>query len=235
MSESFICRRGGVGTPFAVIGVTYPEGSTCTCSDGTKTLTAKGTSGRAMFSVPTTGTWTVSYTNGTDTASEDVSITAKGQVETVVLTYYDGVLYSDGTFTSYLERCELVQAGSLEYNATSFAAKTNASSISYAMIAFKRVNLTKFSTLTVEFNSPSTYKDGTTLAVVADADNWLPTSTSDGALAYAFDPNTSNTNTQLSLDVEAISGLCDVVVGVSTQGASWRNGRHINYTKVLLT
>lgn len=87
MSESFICRRGGVGTPFAVIGGTYPEGSTCTCSDGTKTLTAKGTSGQAMFNIPSTGTWTVSCTDGTDSASEDVSITAKGQVETVDLAY----------------------------------------------------------------------------------------------------------------------------------------------------
>lgn len=87
MSESFICRRGGSGTPFAVIGVTYPEGSTCTCSDGTKTLTAKGTSGRAIFNIPYAGTWTVSCTDGTDTASESVSITADGQSETVELNY----------------------------------------------------------------------------------------------------------------------------------------------------
>lgn len=87
MSESFICRRGGVGTPFAVIGVTYPEGSTCTCSDGTKTLTAKGTSGRAIFNIPYAGTWTVSCANGEDTASESVNITAKGQCESLVLLY----------------------------------------------------------------------------------------------------------------------------------------------------
>lgn len=87
MSESFICRRGGVGTPFAVIGVTYPEGSTCTCSDGTKTLTAKGTSGRAIFNIPYAATWTVSCTNGEDTASMAVPITAKVQVATTTLVY----------------------------------------------------------------------------------------------------------------------------------------------------
>lgn len=87
MSESFICRRGGVGTPFAVIGVTYPEGSTCTCTDGAKTLRAKGTSGRAIFNIPYAATWTVSCTNGEDTASQAVSITAEGQSESVGLSY----------------------------------------------------------------------------------------------------------------------------------------------------
>lgn len=96
MSESFICRRGGSGTPFAVIGVTYPEGSTCTCSDGTKTLTAKGTSGRAIFNIPYAGTWTVSCTNGTDTASDSVSITTDGQSESVTLAY-ELVLVGGGT------------------------------------------------------------------------------------------------------------------------------------------
>ena len=32
MGEAFITRRGG-GTPYAVIGVTYPSGSVCTCSN----------------------------------------------------------------------------------------------------------------------------------------------------------------------------------------------------------
>ena len=46
MGEAFITRRGG-GTPYAVIGVTYPSGSVCTCTNGTLTLTAKGTGGKA--------------------------------------------------------------------------------------------------------------------------------------------------------------------------------------------
>lgn len=101
MSESFICRRGGVGTPFAVIGVTYPEGSTCTCTDGTKTLTAKGTSGRAIFNIPYAGTWTVTCTNGDDTTSQAVSITAEGQNESVALSF-DRFIYKDGDLCTAL-------------------------------------------------------------------------------------------------------------------------------------
>lgn len=74
-------------TPYAVIAVTYPEGSDCTCTKGEKVLKAKDTSGRALFSV-SIGTWVVSCTDGTDTASKEVSITAEGQGVSVDLSYY---------------------------------------------------------------------------------------------------------------------------------------------------
>lgn len=77
----------GSGTPYAVIGATYPAGSTCTCACGTRTLTLKDTSGTGLFKIPYAGTWTVTATNGTDTASQAVTISAKGQVETVTLEY----------------------------------------------------------------------------------------------------------------------------------------------------
>ena len=78
---------------FAVIGVTYPEGSTCTCTDGEKEFTAKDTSGQAIFPVPYVGTWTVSCTDGTEIASQSVNIIAEGQSENIKLMYWDGTLY----------------------------------------------------------------------------------------------------------------------------------------------
>lgn len=73
----------------ATINITYPSGSTCTCSDGSTTLTAPDTSGTWACVVPNTGTWTVSCTNGTESKSETVEITADGQSENVVLEYID--------------------------------------------------------------------------------------------------------------------------------------------------
>lgn len=88
MGEAFITRRGGSSAKvYAVIGVTYPTGSTCTCTDGAKTLTAKDTTGRALFVIPYAGTWTVKAVSGSKSKSKAVSITAEGQVETVELTY----------------------------------------------------------------------------------------------------------------------------------------------------
>ena len=77
----------GEAAPYAVIGVTYPSGATCTCTNGSKTLTAKDTTGKALFVIPSAGTWTVKAVKGSQSKSKAVSITAEGQVATVTLTY----------------------------------------------------------------------------------------------------------------------------------------------------
>ena len=78
---------GGGGKLFAIIAVTYPSGSVCTCTNGTKTLKAKDTSGTALFNIPSAGTWIVSCTDGSETASDTVSITTAGQVKSIELSY----------------------------------------------------------------------------------------------------------------------------------------------------
>lgn len=85
----------GEAAPYAVIVVTYPSGATCTCTNGSKTLTAKDTSGKAMFIIPTKGTWTVKAVKGSQSASKSVSITTEGQVETVTL-MLERILFDNG-------------------------------------------------------------------------------------------------------------------------------------------
>ena len=87
-------RRGGVRL-FSVIGVTYPAGSVCTCTKGTKTYKAKNTSGLALFAVPETGDWTVSCTDGTQTASTTATVSAEGEAVNVKLAY-DLRLFDNG-------------------------------------------------------------------------------------------------------------------------------------------
>ena len=71
----------------ANISVVYPAGSVCTCSNGNVSLSAPDTSGSHTFVVPNTGTWTVSCTDGSATATGTVSITADGQSKSVELAY----------------------------------------------------------------------------------------------------------------------------------------------------
>lgn len=71
----------------ATINITYPAGSTCTCSDGTTTLSAPDTSGTWACIVPNVGTWTVTSTSGTETDSKSVTITTDGQSISVELSY----------------------------------------------------------------------------------------------------------------------------------------------------
>lgn len=97
MGDVAIIKKGG-GRLYAVIAVTYPAGSACTCTKGEKVLKAKDTSGRALFSV-SIGTWVVSCTDGTDTASKEVSITAEGQAESVTLSYNQYYFYHGNEYT----------------------------------------------------------------------------------------------------------------------------------------
>jgi len=64
--------------PVATIATTFPSGSSCSCSNGVITLSG-GTSGSYTFNIPSAGVWTVSCTNGSETASKSISIVANTQ------------------------------------------------------------------------------------------------------------------------------------------------------------
>ena len=91
MSEVYLTRRGNNTKLFAAIVVTYPEGSVCTCSNGTKILTAKNTSGQCVFIIPEPTVlpenWVITATDGTNTKSQNVEIISEGQFEAIELLY----------------------------------------------------------------------------------------------------------------------------------------------------
>lgn len=84
---------------YAVIGVTYPEGSTLTCTNGTELYTAGNTSGQWVFAIPYAGTWTVTCIDGTKTKSQGVQITVEGQLERISLSY-ELLLFDGGDITA---------------------------------------------------------------------------------------------------------------------------------------
>lgn len=78
----------------ATINITYPEGSTCTATDGTTTLTAPDTTGSWACIVPNAGTWTVSCTDGAKTKSITVHISTDGEAKSVTLGYTEYLVKS---------------------------------------------------------------------------------------------------------------------------------------------
>ena len=137
---------GGSAKVFAVIGVTYPGGSTCTATDGTTTLSAPDTSGTWACVVPNAGTWTVTATNGTDTATETVTISAEGQVETVELSYILVLVDNGMVVVKPVQKAG--GSGTYTYDMTSGAKVlvSSGSSSSYAM--YWTVDVTCYTTLT---------------------------------------------------------------------------------------
>lgn len=84
----------------ATINITYPSGSTCTCSDGTTTISAPDTSGTWTCIVPNAGTWTVAATDGVENTSESVSITTDGQIVAIELSYLLWLYKSGNTYNA---------------------------------------------------------------------------------------------------------------------------------------
>lgn len=86
---------GGGSKVVASIVVTYPAGSTLTCTLGSKVLTAKDTSGKWVFGLPSTGNWVVKAVKGSKSKSATVNITAEGQTKTVTL-MFETILWEAG-------------------------------------------------------------------------------------------------------------------------------------------
>ena len=96
----------------ATINITYPAGSTCTCSDGTTTISAPDTSGTWTCIVPNAGTWTVAATDGVENTSESVSITTDGQIVAIELSYLLWLYKSGNTYNAVTGGWSVAEHGS---------------------------------------------------------------------------------------------------------------------------
>lgn len=187
----------------ATINITYPTGSTCTCSDGTTTLSAPDTSGTWTCTVPNAGTWTVTSTGGDKSKSADVVITTDGQSESVILQYVtylfkDGETYDsltggwDGTVNSEMQALQLYAAA----GKTAFAYPKN------------KVDLTEYDTVS---------------AVVAENvigfSLYITGTVGQSPVASAM--LSAGTATRVDLDVSSVAGSYYVVASLySEKGAS---------------
>ena len=73
---------------FAYINVTYPVGASCSCTNGVKTLTAKDTSGKYVFEIPSAGDWTVKAALGEDNVEETLTINDKYEAPEISLNFF---------------------------------------------------------------------------------------------------------------------------------------------------
>ena len=94
--ERFGVYRTSMAFFAATIKITYPGGSTCTCSKDDRTYTAPDTSGTWDCVVDSAGDWTVAITaDGQEPESRVVEITNNGQTVSIVIAY-EIVLYDSG-------------------------------------------------------------------------------------------------------------------------------------------
>lgn len=194
----------------ATINITYPAGSTCTCSDGTTTLSAPDTSGTWACIVPNAGTWTVTSTSGTETDSKAVAITTDGQSISVELSYAT-YLYNLG------DTCDALTGGWQaigKYNAPidnggykgSPSVVNGTASLDISLegscglvVTKNKIDLTGYQTLT--FRGDVTTLGECSLAIWSSTTgDYMPSSVASAAIS------TTGVSVECSLDLSAITG-----------------------------
>ena len=101
--EVFVMRTGGgVKHKYGFWRVNFPAGSSCTLTNGTRTYKAPDDAvslGRYTFPIPESGSWTVSCTDGTHTASKTNSFSNQYSYYVTTLAY-ELVLFDSGSYAT---------------------------------------------------------------------------------------------------------------------------------------
>lgn len=184
----------------ATIAVTWPVGSTCTCTNGSTVLTAPDTSGSYTFTVTNTGTWTVSCTDGDKTKSASVSITTEGQAESVTLTYelalFDGGSVNEDITGGWSGNMAQDKLGTDSYLYLQSYGYNNASAVTV-----NKITVTEYNTLKVNV----------TAYTRNNANAWVGLSSAANEANYKspvlkISPTASETPAEYSGDLSALSG-----------------------------
>lgn len=196
----------------ATINITYPAGSTCTCSDGTTTLSAPDTSGTWACIVPNAGTWTVTSTSGKETDSKTVTITTDGQSISVELSYALFLFKPNAPSDIIAGEWEIPGNGAVTAEAELTVKSVNAYGNNRALSARTKgqIDLTEYSTLQA------------TCKASGGSDTKLEVYSGSSVVASAA---IGTSLTTVTVDISALSGLHSIGFG----------GRHTAYLTITYT
>lgn len=193
----------------ATINITYPTGSTCTCSDGTTTLSAPDTSGTWACIVPNAGTWTAAATDGVENTSESVSITTDGQTVAVELSYYTYLFKPNTDTTNVTGGWQLNSKGSLDSAGDQLVATfTNAYNHGKAfnVATINKIDFTEFTTLVATCKAADKNNAAPSSATFAVASTQAGFNAAGTASTKVASTTFSNSTTTVQIDVSGISG-----------------------------
>lgn len=193
----------------ATIDITYPAGSTCTCSDGTTTLSAPDTSGTWACIVPNAGTWTAAATDGVENTSESVSITTDGQTVAVELSYYTYLFKPNTDTTNVTGGWQLNSKGSLDSAGDQLVATfTNAydRGNAFNVATINKIDFTEFTTLVATCKAADKNNAAPRSATFAVASTQAGFNSAGTASTKVASTTFSNSTTTVQIDVSGISG-----------------------------
>lgn len=212
---------------YGIIGVTYPEGSICTCTNNEKTMKATDTSGKYIFLIPKAGTWVVSCTNGEKTRNFEVVIATEGQAVNLEMAY-EVYYYNKG------DECKNITGGwksvkwhkygsgaltknedSIKINANGSYDGSNTNAAGVAAITANKIDVSNIDTLYLNVTSL------TTSTTARDALFGLIDTNAGGTNQYvAAEDITGKGPGNYSLDISSFSGEYYVFVSVYHSGGN---------------
>ena len=201
---------GAGGKTYAFINVIYPAGSTCTCTDGKKTLNLKDTSGKGVFPIPYAATWVVRCFDGADydssknKKSATVEIKSEGQSKSVTLNYAVDI-FNGGAIVPFTAK-NTTNAKVTIGNTILFAKNGDDAAYEKGAIAYttNKVDLSDYNSVVFEgaftqvINSNS---DKSRVGVTA-----VTPYTGDSSQLYVASANLAVNNRSWTVDISAISG-----------------------------
>ena len=225
---------GKGGNAFGYIVANFPTtAASCTCSSGGTVLEADAAGlarGQFVFEVPAAGTWTVTISNGTDTKSESVSITAAGQAEKVTLTYWSGELYDAGNQYTDITGGWIRHGtgGTVTFTDDNIYLETLDDYTEGAVDTTNAVDLTGFATLKVTASVTNRQY------MIGQVSVYTKNAAGKETIAASASLDSSSTETVTSLDVSGLSGAYYVRIQSSgTQSSDYITGK-FHVTKVKL-
>jgi hypothetical protein len=230
MADAFIVRRGGgdgaSSNLFAAIGVTYPEGSTCTCTNGVDTFDAKNTSGQWAFGIPEPKTlpetWAVTVTDSADatkTKSAEFEITREGQWESVVITYSEYLIKDGKSVVDHSSSNSNPGTTTSSDGTDYFTIGFNSSSWNGTGYYYYAIDVTNYNTLVLDGFSDY-YNQGYGLAKFGVGKT--------SGTAYTGSADIPRTRDEYTLDVSNYTGTVYVIVsasGYQTSTDGWYSTR----------
>lgn len=190
----------------ATIRVTYPAGAICTCSDGSRTLTAPDTSGSSTFTVHKKGNWIVQAQQGSN--SDSVTVNVAAAKDYGVELSFRLWLIKNGVESKYAQYSYYVNKTQGSGDVT-FDNNANATD---AYWVYAGVDLTGYNTVVLEGNL-TLPQDNVIKFGVWDNNTSNPSTSTSHDVAIAFvKPNSAGG----SLDVSSLSGEHKV-------GIAWYN------------
>lgn len=198
---------------YAFIVVNYPAGSVCTCSKGSRTMTATDTSGVYVFPIPEAGSWTVSVSSTAHPApvTRTVSITSYGQSVGVTLAYTKYLLdYGDQKTNNsggWVQTTVTKLWG--EYSAAAATMNSNGMvfpSATSIMTTDWPIDVTSFDRLCIAVPASS---QQITVSVMKNLGGEMGYASSNVVAKMNVDGTTNKAN----LDISAVSGSCYIVIG----------------------